>query len=256
MSITPYETPFQIHAHRGGGRLESDENTLAAFEYGYGLGVRGFETDLRICKSGELVIMHNDTVDERTDGHGPIENMTADEVRRLRTRGGNPVLFGDTLVEFFRDKKGIYLELELKGCPAGKTDEYITRAAAAADALAEGNAIIVASFNAEIIKRYQRERLDAETMLITGMPCGAESIAAAVSAKVTRLACTWDGSTRSSVRAAHQVGLIVCGWPGSTIQDYLLGVALGFDHLCTDIPGETQRFIEQHMTWLGAAGGR
>jgi len=177
-------------------------------------------------------------------------------IGRIRTRGGNPVLFLDTLVDFFRDKKGIYLELELKGCPAGKLDEYLAKTADAADALDEGNAIIVGSFNAELIQRYRGERPGAETMLITGMPCCAESIAAALSAKAGRLACTWDGSTRSSLRAAHQVGLLVCGWPGSTIQDYLLGVALGFDHLCTDIPGETQRFIKRHMAWLGSAPGR
>ncbi len=254
MSLTPYETPFQIHAHRGGGCLESDENTLAAFRYAYDLGVRGFETDVRICKSGELVLMHNDTVDERTDGHGPIEAMTADEIRRLRTRGGNPILFLETLVEFLADKRGLYLELELKGCPAGRLDEYIAGVAAAADALNEGNAIIVTSFQPALIQHYREARPGAQTMLITGMPCCAESIAAALSAGAPRLACTWDGSTRSSVRAAHQVGLIVCGWPGSTVQDYLLGVALGFDHLCTVIPGVTMRFIEKHMAWLPAAG--
>ncbi|HEX2999032.1 MAG TPA: hypothetical protein VHR86_02185, partial [Armatimonadota bacterium] len=82
------------------------------------------------------------------------------------------------------------------------------------------------------------------------------SIAAALTAKAMRLACTWDGSTRASVRAAHQLGLVVCGWPGSTVQDYLLGVALGYDHMCTDIPGETMRFIEKHMTWIGSAANR
>ncbi|MDH7570789.1 MAG: glycerophosphodiester phosphodiesterase family protein [Armatimonadota bacterium] len=250
MGLTPYETPFQIHAHRGGGRLESDENTLAAFQYAYSLGIRGFETDLRMCRTGELICLHNETVDERTNGHGRVTDMTATELRQLRTREGNPLLFFDELVEFLAGKKGLYLELEMKGCPADRLDEYVARIAAGADALQEGNAVVVASFQPALIKRYQQERPQAETMLITGLPCNAESIAAALSTGVPRLACTWDGSSRSAVRAAHQVGLILCGWPGNTIQDYLLGVALGFDHLCTDIPGQTLWFIQQHMTWL------
>ncbi|NLF86295.1 MAG: glycerophosphodiester phosphodiesterase, partial [Lentisphaerae bacterium] len=52
------EEKWQIHAHRG-GRSEFDENTLSAFQASYAAGLRGFETDVRMCKDGALVIMHD-----------------------------------------------------------------------------------------------------------------------------------------------------------------------------------------------------
>ena len=87
-------------------------------------------------------------------------------------------------------------------------------------------------------------------MLITGAPCGDATIQEALDLGVKRLACTWDGSTRASVRAAHEAGLVMAGWPGKTIDDYLLGVALGFDHMCADNPVEVLEFKNRNLQWL------
>ena len=65
----------------------------------------------------------------------------------------------------------------------------------------EGSAIVITSFDGALITRYVEERPGAETTLITGKACCAESIVAALSVKATRLACTWDGSSRSSAGA-------------------------------------------------------
>ena len=70
------EEKWQIHAHRG-GRNEFDENTLSAFQASYAKGLRGFETDVRMCKDGALVIMHDGTI-ERTIANGKYQiSMTA-----------------------------------------------------------------------------------------------------------------------------------------------------------------------------------
>ena len=45
----------RLFSHRG-GRMENDENTLKAFKASYDAGYRGFETDIRMTKDGELVI--------------------------------------------------------------------------------------------------------------------------------------------------------------------------------------------------------
>jgi glycerophosphoryl diester phosphodiesterase len=43
-------------------------------------------------------------------------------------------------------------------------------------------------------------------------------------------------TNRAQVRAAQKEGLRVSLWPGHTLEDYQLGIALGADVLCTDIP--------------------
>ncbi len=66
------EEKWQIHAHRG-GRAEFDENTLSAFKGSYDQGLRGFETDVRMCRDGALVIMHDDSIERTTQGSNRLD---------------------------------------------------------------------------------------------------------------------------------------------------------------------------------------
>jgi glycerophosphoryl diester phosphodiesterase len=69
-------------AHRGGSLL-APENTLAAFERGLSYGADALELDLQHTREGELVVIHDPTVDRTSDGSGPVAAYTLDELRRL-----------------------------------------------------------------------------------------------------------------------------------------------------------------------------
>ena len=47
-------------------------NTMASFRNAMEAGLDMIELDIQMSKDGELVIMHNLTVDQTTDGSGPI----------------------------------------------------------------------------------------------------------------------------------------------------------------------------------------
>jgi len=69
-------------AHRGGGGLWP-ENTLYAFEHAVALGVDVLEMDVQGTKDGELVVIHDDTVDRTTNGTGRVQSFTLAEIRAL-----------------------------------------------------------------------------------------------------------------------------------------------------------------------------
>ena len=71
-----------VPAHRGGCTL-GPENTLIAFERGFAAGADGFEIDVRRSRDGEMVVIHDETVDRTTAGRGPVALMTAEELARL-----------------------------------------------------------------------------------------------------------------------------------------------------------------------------
>ncbi len=71
-----------VFAHRGGAKI-GPENTLFAFERGVAVGADGLELDVRFSRDGEVVVMHDATVDRTTSGSGPVRRYTADELRRL-----------------------------------------------------------------------------------------------------------------------------------------------------------------------------
>jgi glycerophosphoryl diester phosphodiesterase len=70
-------------AHRGGALL-APENTIEAFR----MAVDDWwadilEMDVRLTRDGEVVVIHDPTVDRTTDGTGAVSALTLDEIRTL-----------------------------------------------------------------------------------------------------------------------------------------------------------------------------
>src|SRR5919108_5801223 len=61
-----------VIAHQGGDGVWPG-NTMFAFERAVEIGADVLEMDAHITKDGEIVLMHDETVDDRTDGAGLIE---------------------------------------------------------------------------------------------------------------------------------------------------------------------------------------
>jgi glycerophosphoryl diester phosphodiesterase len=69
-------------AHRGAS-ARAPENTLQAFRLGLEAGAGGLELDVHMTRDGEIVVIHDATVDRTTDGSGAVGGMTLAELRRL-----------------------------------------------------------------------------------------------------------------------------------------------------------------------------
>ncbi len=69
-------------AHRGASG-HAPGNTLAAFLLAAEMGADGIELDVRLSADGEVVVIHNDTVDATTDGHGRVSQMKLSELKAL-----------------------------------------------------------------------------------------------------------------------------------------------------------------------------
>lgn len=74
-----------IVAHRGLLK-HAPENTLANFRSCLELRL-GFEFDVQRTKDGELVCIHDDTVDRTTNGNGKVAELTLAEIRELDAGG-------------------------------------------------------------------------------------------------------------------------------------------------------------------------
>src|SRR5215470_8343850 len=72
----------QVFAHRG-GRKWAPENTLVAFKKSLDVNVDGIELDIHRCKSGELVVIHDENVARTTNGTGLVKDLTWTELKKL-----------------------------------------------------------------------------------------------------------------------------------------------------------------------------
>ena len=71
-----------ICAHRG-DRAEFPENTVPAFLSAVKKGAAMVEFDVTRCATGELVVMHDPTIDRTTTGTGVVERLTFDYLRSV-----------------------------------------------------------------------------------------------------------------------------------------------------------------------------
>ena len=95
------QRPLAI-AHRGGAGL-APENTMAAFERSYALGIRYLETDIRITADGRLVAFHDRRLHRVTGRRGSVDHTPLTRIRELRVFGREPVPTLDDLLDAFPD---------------------------------------------------------------------------------------------------------------------------------------------------------
>jgi len=94
--------PYAV-AHRGGAGL-APENTIAAFERSYALGLRFLETDVRLTADRVAVAFHDAHLARTTGVRGRIGDLTWRQLRPLRV-AGEPVPRLEELLEAFPDAR-------------------------------------------------------------------------------------------------------------------------------------------------------
>ncbi|MDY8134794.1 glycerophosphodiester phosphodiesterase [Aquimarina sp. 2201CG5-10] len=103
---------MKIFGHRGAAGL-IEENTLESIAEALKYNVDGIEIDVHRCKSGELVVIHDETIERTTNGKGKVADYTWSELKRFRTFAGFKIPSLDQVLELV-DAKCI-LNIELKG---------------------------------------------------------------------------------------------------------------------------------------------
>lgn len=78
LTVVANSAPLSI-AHRGNSMF-APENTLASFRSALGIADM-VEFDVHVTRDGQLVIMHDDTVDRTTDGTGTVNRLTFSQLR-------------------------------------------------------------------------------------------------------------------------------------------------------------------------------
>lgn len=73
----------KIFAHRGASGY-APENTLEAFALAMEQGADGIELDVQMTRDGELVVIHDETVDRVSNGTGEVRSYTLEELKKLR----------------------------------------------------------------------------------------------------------------------------------------------------------------------------
>ncbi|MBW1297489.1 glycerophosphodiester phosphodiesterase [Aquimarina litoralis] len=103
---------MKIFGHRGAAGLVA-ENTLESIEEALSHKVDGIEIDVHRCKSGELVVIHDETLQRTTNGFGKVSEFTLQQLNTYRTKEGFQIPTLDQVLNLVDTKCD--LNIELKG---------------------------------------------------------------------------------------------------------------------------------------------
>jgi glycerophosphoryl diester phosphodiesterase len=105
-----------LSGHRGGSRPGFPENCLPTFEHTLRHTFAMLEVDPRYTKDGQIVLMHDATLERTTTGRGKVADHTLAELKQLRLKDstGKPTEFSlptlDEALEWARGKTVLVLD--------------------------------------------------------------------------------------------------------------------------------------------------
>lgn len=98
--------------HRG-AKGHEPENTLPSFQKALDFNVDGIELDVHVCKTGELIVIHDFTVDRTTNGSGAVSELSLSEIKALRINDEIEVPTLEEVLDLVGKK--CFINIELKG---------------------------------------------------------------------------------------------------------------------------------------------
>ena len=231
-----------IASHRGGAFLWP-ENSLAAFRASAGLAIEQAECDVHLRADGQVVVIHDPTLERTTDGIGPVLAQDAAALGRLRQRGAGaekvPLLA--EVLAVLRDAP-VAPRVEIK--PGAGKQPYpgiVARTLAVLDAAGERRRSWIIGFELPTMAEAQSAGgLAGVAWLLEGpfwRAIGARGAAAAARAHgITEIGVSAGELDAEAVAILRAEGLGIGVWSANHEPSIRRMIGLGIDILTTDDP--------------------
>lgn len=230
-------------AHRGATGY-APENTISGFDMAVDMKADYIEIDVQRSQDGELVVIHDTTVDRTTDGTGKVGKLPFDYLRSLDAGSwkgeqftGEKIPTFEEVLDRYRGKVGILIELKAPELYPGIENQV-------ADALKERNLdkpqnekIIIQSFNFESMKTMDQLLPKIPIGVLTSNP--SDTTAEALkdfSAYADWFNPSYGIVTEELVNQVHSLGMEIGSWTvrSQEAADFLFDMKV--DAIITDYP--------------------
>jgi glycerophosphoryl diester phosphodiesterase len=251
MVADPFYLPDRplIIAHRG-ARGDAPENTLAAFRMAIDMGADGIECDVDACATGQIVIMHDSSVDRTTDGAGRVHQMALSALRALDAGAwfgpsfaGERVPLLEELLDLARGRARV--NIEIKSVDARARGVELAVACLVRERHMEDE-VIISSFNPLVLARMRRVAPELRRGLLysRGLPFPLRRVWArrwvGASALHPHLGLVHE---RYVTRAAQQ-GYRVNVWTVNAREQMRAMINAGVDAIITDYPARLRALLD------------
>ena len=149
----------QIFAHRSANAV-APENTLPAFEKALEMGVDGIELDVQATADGELVVLHDFSLERTTTGTGPLRTHTLTQlaaidagVRFATEFSGTPIPTLEQVFDLVGDSCVVNVEIKNMDWNGGREAEPLAHMIKQRDLYEQ---VIVSSFNPMALRKMRQ----------------------------------------------------------------------------------------------------
>ena len=220
-------TPPIIVAHRGLHHVHP-ENSLAAFRAAWDAGFEWCECDVQEARGGELVVIHDESLDRTTDGSGPVAQQTLATLTRHRLRRPDGSVTGeglaslDELLALMRPDEGLLLEIK-PNIPKGLLWGALNRLGS--------RRVIIQSFHEDVVRAANEMRM--RTAWLSEDPQWFRRIESSAGAS---LHMRHDLVQPDLIRRCRAAGKGIGVWTVNAPDDVRRTIGLGVDMIITDEP--------------------
>ncbi|HDX9579513.1 TPA: glycerophosphodiester phosphodiesterase [Bacillus pseudomycoides] len=226
-----------IFAHRG-VRSTHPENTMIAFQEAERVGAHGIELDVHVSKDGELVVIHDETVDRKTNGTGLVCEQTAQQLQALDA--GRDSSFHEAKIPTLREvliwlsTTTLELNIELK-TDVIRYPGIEEKAVALVREFHLSNRIVFSSFNHESVALLADLAPEIPRAILYDEPLP-DPIVEAKKRQATGLHPNFELLTKEFVQTAQQQGFIFRPYTINEYKDLQKMIDYGVDVIITDWP--------------------
>jgi glycerophosphoryl diester phosphodiesterase len=139
---------------------------VAAFRRAVADGADGVELDVLCCRSGDVVVFHDDDLRRLAERPTRIDGMSLDEIRKISFRGGGEIPTLAEALEACGDGILVNVELKATGHMDPRMDILVDGVSRAIDRAGAASRILVSSFSPWAVWRWQRRRADVKCALL------------------------------------------------------------------------------------------
>lgn len=228
----------QVWAHRGASGY-APENTLPAFELALAQGAHGIELDVQLTRDDRVVVIHDETLERTTDGHGWVADHSFADLAHLDAGAGHDKFAGTRIPELSQVLElirgtDVVLNIELKNSrmPYKGLEERVVQLVAEHQVSGQ---VVVSSFN-----HYSLRHMLG---LQSGLPLGAlyseplwKPWQYAAKLGADAIHPSLSATRRKVVAKCQERGLKVNVWTVNEPDDLRRMGSLGVDAVITNYP--------------------
>lgn len=239
-----------VIAHRGAS-MYAPENTLAAFKLAIAQGADAIELDVDQCAGGDLVVIHDATVDRTTSEPGKVADLSLREIKELDAGSWFDVEFrGEqipTLDEVFETVgRKIRINIELKNYTR-LFDDLAVKVAHAVRAHHLEDWVFISSFNPFNFRKFKRLLPDVPVGLLTFPRYARPGLVGLVRrlAPFDALHPHVSDATPACIDRSHRAGMPVFAYTINEPDPMRRVLDAGIDGVITDDPRLAREILSQ-----------